>query len=199
MNANGIQMEVCLMPNMNLTLMTLFCLVFVSPACFCLNIPKDLWLLWLFCDDLVFRPFLVSTLYLHRTSDLRRVFICELIVFVNVGVLCVCVCVWGVNGACAFLFRRLCNTKVLFTLSLLFSHHLSFFFSLYLKELDSRWQKTPKIASMILRSKHKNRSGTSAILTRPSNIWYRTLVNILDHTYRIACLLRQTRECIFES
>lgn len=101
MNANGIKMEASFMPNLNLTLMTLFCLVFVWPACFFLNIPKAMtylkicdyfhycdffYLFVCYDDDLVlFRLFFfLSKLYVfNRTSDF-----CHVLSAVNLNSLC---------------------------------------------------------------------------------------------------------------
>lgn len=127
----------------------------------------------LFCfdyDDLVlFRLFLVFfQSYLWFPSCF---IICELVVFVNGRVSCEGSMVrTGVSERVVRFFIVVYVTLKCVIHSLPRFHHLSFFLSLYLKELDSRWQKTPKIALMILQSKHKNRSGTSAILTRPFDI-----------------------------
>lgn len=165
------------MPNSNLTLMTLFCLVLVFPKhsrsylkiCDYFHYRDDYVLLFCFdYDDL--DCFSFSELYFfNRTSDFRHV----------LSAVCRCVCErlcegsavrTGVSERVVHFFIVAYVTLKCVIHSLPRFHHLSFFLSLYLKELDSRWQKTPKIALMILQSKHKNRSGTSAELTRPFDI-----------------------------
>lgn len=122
-----------------------------------------------------------------------------------------CVCerscvVWGVNGAhwckwaCrAFLLPHLCNTKVCYSLSPSFSPSVLLPF-LVLEGIRQQVAKNTKNSTddfTIQAQKqiwHKRNTHTP--------LWYRTIFNILDDTYykqRIACLFRQTRECIFES
>lgn len=74
-----------------------------------------------------------------------------------------------VRMGCAFLFRRLCNTKVCYSLSPSFSPSVLLPFAV-LEGIRQQVAKNTKNSFDDFSIQAQNRSGTSAILTRPFNI-----------------------------